>query len=412
MTELAVTASNLAKVYRTYPEPTGRLVEWFTRGRVKKHQEKWALEDVSFDVPRGSAMGVIGANGAGKSTLLKIISGVTEPTRGSYAVNGRLSSLLELGAGFHPEFSGRDNIFMNATILGMSKADVRERFAEIADFADLGPFLDQPLRTYSSGMAMRVAFAVAMLADPEILILDEVLAVGDQEFQKKCMDRIAQIRQSGTSILFVSHSIYHVRQICDRAIWIHGGKIVMGGPPNDVTDEYANYFYAEAAGRDAKLAQTGHAVTAGMAHLTDVKVCPMGTDEARTEFDSGETVDVWLGYKNPGGEGRFHLGLIVNRNDEVQVFTTRSLESGLVVDGTEGYGVARFNLKMTAGEFYVSGFLLDESCDHVLDQRQAWTRFHVNHDGPELGVFRADCTWHVEAAMPCDDLSPGPRESV
>jgi len=393
--DYAVKPTGLRKCYKVYPEASARLIEFLSRGKVKKHQEKWALQDVSFDIPRGSALGIVGANGAGKSTLLKVISGVTQPTTGSYQINGRLSSLLELGAGFHPEFSGRDNIFMNATIMGMSRAEIEERFGEVAEFADLGIFLEQPLRTYSSGMAMRLAFAVALLADPEILILDEVLAVGDQEFQKKCMDRISQIRQSGTSILFVSHSIYHVRSICDKAIWIHDGRIVMGGTPTEVTDEYANYYYAQSAGRDARLAATGHAVTAGMPHLTDVKVCASGTDVPQTEFNSGDTVDIYLGYENPTGEGRFHLGLIVTRNDEVQVFTARSLEGGLSVAGDGGYGVARVPLRMTGGEFYVSGFLLDETCDHVLDQRQAWTRFKVSHDGDELGVFLSDCSWHI-----------------
>ncbi|NRA97212.1 MAG: ATP-binding cassette domain-containing protein, partial [Planctomycetes bacterium] len=375
------------------PDAPGRLVELFSGGRARRHTEKWAVQDISFDLPRGSALGVIGANGAGKSSLLKLVTGVTTPTTGRVEINGRLSSLLELGAGFHPSFSGRDNVFMNAAVMGIPKAQAKAQFDDIVAFADLGEYLEHPVRTYSSGMAMRLGFAVAMMANPDILILDEVLAVGDHAFQQKCMERISEIRRSGTTVLFVSHAISQVRRICDRCLWVHDGRVVMAGDPTAVTDEYSNYYYARSVGRAARLAATGHAVSAAIAHLTNVKVCPAGRTEEVDTFKSGDHVDFHLGFRNPTGKGKFHLGLIVNRSDEVQVFSSRSFEAGVSYEGDGGYAVVRVPLRVSGGEFYVSGFLLDESCDHILDQRQAWTRFHVDHDGDELGVFLAETEW-------------------
>ncbi|MAG55064.1 MAG: hypothetical protein CMJ83_02110 [Planctomycetes bacterium] len=393
MTEIAVKAENLGKRFKIYPDPMGRFVEMFSFGKAVRHEEVWALKNIHFELPRGSALGIIGANGAGKSTLLKVVSGTTPPTTGSFSVNGRLGSLLELGAGFHPEFSGRDNIFMNAAIMGISKREVKERFDELADFAELGEYLGRPVRTYSSGMAMRLGFAVAMMSHPDVLILDEVLAVGDQHFQKKCMDRIREIRQSGTTILFVSHSVYHVRQICDRAIWIHNGEMIQHGDPTRVTDDYVNFQYAQSAGKAAQLEQTGHAVVAELPHLGDLKVCRAGESEDCETFGTGDTVDFHLGFKNPSGEGTHHLGLIVSRNDDIQVFTSRSKEYGQRVTGTSGSLIMRVKLPLTSGEYYVSGFLLDESCDHVMDQRLAWNRFKVEYNGMEKGVILADCQW-------------------
>jgi hypothetical protein len=167
----------------------------------------------------------------------------------------------------------------------------------------------------------------------------------------------------------------------------------MAGDPTSVTDEYSNYYYARSVGRAARLAATGHAVSAAIAHLTNVKVCPAGKTEEVDTFKSGDHVDFHLGFRNPTGKGKFHLGLIVNRSDEVQVFTSRSLEAGISYEGDGGYAVVRVPLRVSGGEFYISGFLLDESCDHILDQRQAWARFHVDHDGGELGVFLAETEW-------------------
>lgn len=393
-----VTVRGLSKRYKIYPDSWSRVIEWASGGRLRRHAEKWALRGVSFDVPKGSSLGVVGANGAGKSTLLKILSGTTLPTSGSYEIEGRLGSLLELGAGFHPEFSGKDNIFMNAAIMGIPKAEVRERFEELAEFAEVGDYLLRPVRTYSSGMTMRLAFAVAMMARPDVLILDEVLAVGDQHFQKKCMDKMREIRLAGTTVLFVSHSVYHVRQICDSAIWIHDGAVVTAGNPINVTDEYVNFQYALSGGQQAQAAKQQEAAMASrdrsaIPHLGEMKVTLAGSDEWRAEFASGDTVDIHVQVHNPSGSGKLHVGIIVNRNDDVQAFSSRSLEGGCAFEGAGGTIRVRVPLRMTSGEFYVSGYLLDESCEQVLDQRLSWCRFKVSHGGMEKGLYLADCRW-------------------
>jgi len=201
----------------------------------------WALKDVSFDVQRGEVIGIIGRNGAGKSTLLKILSRITEPTEGNAKLKGRVASLLEVGTGFHPELTGRENVYLNGAILGMRKAEIDRKFDEIVAFAETEKFLDTPVKYYSSGMYVRLAFAVAAHLEPEILIVDEVLAVGDQEFQKKCMGRIQQVSQGdGRTVLFVSHNIGAIRKLCDRAVYLRGGKMVSVGAAEDVVTEYLN----------------------------------------------------------------------------------------------------------------------------------------------------------------------------
>jgi lipopolysaccharide transport system ATP-binding protein len=220
-----------------------------------------ALDDVSFDVPAGQIVGIVGRNGAGKSTLLKILSRITAPTRGEVRLRGRLASLLEVGTGFHPELTGRENIFLNGAMLGMTRSDVARNFDAIADFAEIGEFLDTPVKRYSSGMYVRLAFAVAAHLEPEILVIDEVLAVGDHRFQRKCMDKMSQVGAQGRTILFVSHNMGAVRALCSRALWIHGGRLVADGTVDDVVSRYlkegldkeAAARYADDASKDVQV---------------------------------------------------------------------------------------------------------------------------------------------------------------
>ncbi|WP_025774091.1 ABC transporter ATP-binding protein [Neomoorella thermoacetica] len=201
-------------------------------------KELWALKDINFTVQEGKSLGIIGVNGSGKSTLLKILTGTLRPTRGQITVRGRRSSLIELGAGFHPDFSGRDNVYLNGLILGMSRAQVKRKFDEIVAFAELEQFIDVPVKYYSSGMQARLGFAVATAVEPEILIVDEVLAVGDGNFQQKCLARIREMQRRGTSILLVSHTMKDIETICDEALWLHKGEAVRFGEAKDVVREY------------------------------------------------------------------------------------------------------------------------------------------------------------------------------
>ncbi|MGR3310342.1 MAG: ABC transporter ATP-binding protein, partial [Candidatus Brocadiales bacterium] len=238
----AISLRNVSKKYPIYEKPLHRLQEAFAKNifgkRKRYHREFWALRDMSFDVEKGSVVGIVGKNGAGKSTLLQIIAGTMTPTTGSVEVNGRISALLELGAGFNPEFTGRENVFMNGSILGFSESEMKNRFGEIERFADIGEFIDQPVKTYSSGMYVRLAFAVAINVDPEILIVDEALSVGDVFFQHRCMHKIGQFKKDGKTILFVSHDPNAVKSLCDRVVLIDKGNMLEIGTPDKVIAKY------------------------------------------------------------------------------------------------------------------------------------------------------------------------------
>ncbi|HEY0762547.1 MAG TPA: ABC transporter ATP-binding protein [Pyrinomonadaceae bacterium] len=240
----ALRVNSVSKQYRIYDKPADRLKETLTRGRWKAHREFWALKDISFEVEAGTTTGIIGPNGSGKSTLLQIITGTLQPTHGSVSLDGRVAALLELGAGFNSEFTGIENIFMNTSLMGISKSDTERLLPGIENFAEIGDFIYQPLKTYSSGMYVRLAFATAIATAPQILIIDEALAVGDAVFQHRCMRRIKEMQENGTTILFVSHDPSAVRALCNHAVLLNGGKLVTEGTPADVLNRYQKIIMA------------------------------------------------------------------------------------------------------------------------------------------------------------------------
>jgi lipopolysaccharide transport system ATP-binding protein len=237
MGRLVIDVQNLSKRFGMYSSPAGRLIELFSPFR-RETPKFWALKDVSFQVKEGEALGVIGRNGSGKSTLLQVLCGVLRETSGQVTVNGRVSALLELGAGFHTECKGRDNVYMNGAIMGLSHKEMDERFQAIADFAEIGDYMDQPMKTYSSGMFMRLAFACAVTIAPDILIVDEALAVGDAYFQQKCRQRIMEFRHNRGTMLIVSHDMETIKRMCDSVILLNKGAVVEQGDPADVTAAY------------------------------------------------------------------------------------------------------------------------------------------------------------------------------
>jgi lipopolysaccharide transport system ATP-binding protein len=240
----SIRVENLGKAYKQYPTRWSRLLEWILPFAKSRHQLKWILQDINFQVVPGEAVGIIGINGAGKSTLLKLITGTTQPTTGSVKMEGRVAALLELGMGFHPDFTGRQNAFMAGQLLGLTSEDIGRLMPGIEGFADIGDYIDQPVRVYSSGMQMRLAFSVATVVRPDILIVDEALSVGDSHFQHKSFDRIRQYREQGTTLLIVSHDKQAIQSICDRAILLSAGRIAMQGEPEAVMDYY-NAMLAE-----------------------------------------------------------------------------------------------------------------------------------------------------------------------
>lgn len=243
--DIAIRVEGLSKCYHVYERPQDRLKQSLWRGRRQFYREFWALRDVSFEVRKGETLGIIGRNGSGKSTLLQMIAGTLTPTSGTVNVTGRTAALLELGSGFNPEFSGRENVFMNAAILGLSQEDIAARFDEITAFADIGEFIDQPVKTYSSGMIVRLAFAVSVCVEPDTLIIDEALAVGDMAFQFKCMQRLDQLSRSGVTLLFVSHDIAAVKAFCRRAVYLEKGKVRAIGSAGDMAELYVMDMRAE-----------------------------------------------------------------------------------------------------------------------------------------------------------------------
>lgn len=236
--DVAISVRDLGKMFQLARDKRTSLKERLVRGRSAKHDDFWALRGVSFDVERGTTFGLIGHNGSGKSTLLKILAGVYRQTEGSIVADGRVSALLELGAGFHGELTGRENIYLNASILGLSRRQIDEKIDEIIDFSGIGDFIDVPVKVYSSGMYVRLGFSIAVTVDPEILIVDEIIAVGDEEFQRKCFDHLYKLRQRGTTIVLVTHSLSLAAELCDQAIWLDHGVVKGIGDVRDVVDAY------------------------------------------------------------------------------------------------------------------------------------------------------------------------------
>ncbi|HLK46997.1 MAG TPA: ABC transporter ATP-binding protein, partial [Bryobacteraceae bacterium] len=234
----SIELQGVSKCYAIYDAPGDRLKELATLNRWKRHRDFWALRDVSFSVRRGETFCIIGENGSGKSTLLQLVAGILQPTAGAIGINGRVAALLELGAGFNPEFTGRANVYLNGAILGLTTREIDQRYREIESFADIGDFINQPVKTYSSGMVVRLAFAVAIHVDPEILLVDEALAVGDAGFRQRSMRKVHELRARGVTILFVSHAVGEVKAIGDRALWLDHGRVADLGEPAQVVGSY------------------------------------------------------------------------------------------------------------------------------------------------------------------------------
>jgi len=291
MSTPVILARDLTKIYRRFLHKNqfrtlkSALLTGILLSDLTPDQTFTALEDVSFEVPAGSTFGVIGENGSGKSTMLKLLAGITKPTRGTLTVNGRVSALIELGAGFHPEISGRENVAINGIMLGLTRREVEERFDAIVDFAELRPFIDAPVKTYSSGMYMRLGFAVAIHVDPEVLLIDEVLAVGDEAFTRKCLDKIGEFRRRGKTILLVSHSLGLVEKMCDEVLWLRKGRRADQGDPKRIIDAYLTYV---AGGEEALLARAhGRAAAAAAAEAVNP------AEEAPSPNDSGYRQGRW-----------------------------------------------------------------------------------------------------------------------
>lgn len=301
--EIAIRVENLSKCYHIYDRPRDRLLQLVLRGRRQYFREFWALRSVSFEVKKGETVGIVGSNGSGKSTLLQIICGTLNPTIGSVSTKGRIAALLELGSGFNPEFTGFENIYLNAAILGLSKDEIDERFDEIAAFADIGEYMAQPVKSYSSGMYVRLAFAVQAMIDPEILIVDEALAVGDEKFQRKCFSRLEVLKGKGCSILFVSHNTASIIDMCDKVLLLDRGERVIYGGALEATRVYQKLMYAPADQKHQLVQQYRTAEKTGQSISTiEQRDLPRDEDSVCDEYDPSLVPDTEMAYPVQGAE--------------------------------------------------------------------------------------------------------------
>lgn len=429
---LAIAVRNLSKCFHLYDKPRDRLLQMISFGRRQYYREFWALRDLSFEVQRGETIGVIGRNGSGKSTLLQMICGTLTPTTGEIWTRGRIAALLELGAGFNPEFTGRENVYLNASILGLSKRETDERFDDIAAFADIGSFIDQPVKVYSSGMYVRLAFAVAINSTPDILIVDEALAVGDARFQYKCMRRIKDIQNSGAAVLFVSHDVGSVRTLCQRALWLDRGTLRMSGEVAGVTSSYAEYMYqgeneeaqspAVVVSEESKELAATHAETEAIAvsltedaaalevaHLDAKPASHWGKqigliDHAAVHnaagmrkdvFEWGESLCVKLVFRPPSGIDINQVGVAFSIKNEkgVDLFVASTQESkpiGVAADSSLVCVEFKFDNYLVPGRYILVAALEDTSTGEMsyFEYVEGAHYFSVISPTRFMGVFR------------------------
>jgi ABC-type polysaccharide/polyol phosphate transport system ATPase subunit len=396
--DVAVRAVGLSKEYNIYRRPADRLIELVTRrGR---HTVFPALQDVTFEVERGETVGIIGQNGAGKSTLLKLLCNVTQPSSGKLESSGTIASILELGTGFHPEFSGRDNAALNAAILGLSPAQIKRALPEILEFSELGTFLDRSVKTYSSGMYMRLAFSVAVNVDPDILVIDEALAVGDGHFQKKCIDKIRQFQEQGKTILFCSHALYYISQICRRTLWLDHGTVMRYGPSVDVVHEYETFLLQRDRTHPASEGQPEPERPPTPVRIRQVSVCDR-SGRARDRFARGEDIHVRLRIEADDAAQPIHAIIGVHRAaDDLQAFAVGTHADGVQpISGRHEYDVVvqLHDVPLLRGDYDLIAYVGDENAMTVFDRRDLRRGFTVTGDRFDVGLIEVKHRWRVDA---------------
>lgn len=405
--ELAIVANDLCKTYVVFEKPTDRLKQYLCRGKKQYGRSFNALSNVSFTLRKGEVLGIVGNNGAGKSTLLQLVCQTLKPSSGDLKVNGRVAALLELGAGFNPEFTGRENIFLNASVLGLTQQEIVQRYESIVEFSGIGDFIEQPVKTYSSGMYVRLAFAIATSVEPDILIIDEALSVGDGAFSRKSFDRIMELKNGGATILFCSHSMYHIEAICDQAIWLERGRMVMLGVPQDVTKAYGAHSVApNDAGKPTATGTTLSTtpIAQGNARLLDVSTSADGVIGKALALKAGTSnlrvaVRFVFDPELPVPAVAFFIatpaGLVVSSASSVFDGASPNL-------GEPGTGDASLffpKLSLMRGKYLLSIYLTCEKSLHIYDQALFCAELDVGHAGIEQGVCFLPHAWNNGEVM-------------
>ncbi|HEY3485545.1 MAG TPA: ABC transporter ATP-binding protein [Ilumatobacteraceae bacterium] len=395
MSSIAVSVDEVWKSFRLYHERNQYLKAALLRGRRARYEEFWALKGVSFEVSHGETFGIIGSNGSGKSTLLKCLAGILFPERGKVSANGRLSALLELGAGFHPELTGVENVYLNGAILGMSRKEIARRFDDIVSFAGLEQFIDTPVKNYSSGMTVRLGFAIAANVEPEILLIDEVLSVGDESFQRRCMEKIEQFRQDGRTIVFVSHGLAQVEQLCERAAWIEYGNLEMLGPATEVVQRYTG---ASHGARDES-ADYGSRWGSGEAQIKAVRLLDESGSPV-TVLRTGQRASVRVEFEAHMPLRDVVVGMAINHLHGQALIATNTRRRGVTIDLVEGPCAAQFDfdrLPLLEGTYELTIALTDHTEVHPFDHWDKKVRFEVDQSGVyDNGLVLADGGWSVE----------------
>ena len=392
MSGTAIVVDDVSKRFRLYHQRNQSIKAAFMRGGRAKYEEFWALRDVSFEVPEGSMFGLMGANGSGKSTLLKCIARILRPDHGQVSSVGKMSALLELGSGFHPELSGRENVYLNGSILGLSRRELDSKFDGIVDFAGVEQFIDQPVKNYSSGMYVRLGFSVAINVDPDILLVDEVLAVGDAAFQDRCMEKFAEFRRAGKTVVVVSHAMGTMRTLCDEVAWLDSGRLVEIGRPEQLIDRYIDEGHLQRDGNESGARWGSGEVSLTAIEFVDDKGAVI--DHVRT----GDDVTVRLGYDAHIRVDKPVFGLAVETLEGVYVWASNTRDADYVPDCIEGKGTIEFHiprLMLLPGTFDISASVVDYSTVHVYDFHRHAYRFDVENGTPREsgGVVSLGGSW-------------------
>lgn len=390
----AISIDHVSKKFRLYHEKNQYLKTTLLRGGRSRFEDFWAINDVSFEIPTGSTFGIIGSNGSGKSTLLKCLAGILSPDKGKLHVNGRLSALLELGAGFHPELSGRENIFLNGAILGMTQKEITSRLDDIVDFSGLGHFIDTPVKNYSSGMVVRLGFSIAANVEPEILLIDEVLAVGDAEFQQRCYEKIEKFRHDGRTIVLVSHGLTQIEQMCDTVAWLEKSELKDIGPSFEVVQKYNGASHHAVEREDDEI---GDRWGSGEATITKVELLKSGVSSPI--FTTNEEMKIRIHYSAPSGIDNAVFGVRITHLHGMNIWGTNTKRMGVPIPRLVGDGfvdLAIPHLQLLEGTYDLTIALSDTAEVNAYDHWEKRIRFDVHQIGTfDEGIAALACAWFI-----------------
>jgi ABC-2 type transport system ATP-binding protein len=393
MSNSAVSVENVWKYFRLYHEKNQYLKSTLLRGRRARYDEFWALKGVDFEIPFGSTFGIIGSNGSGKSTLLKCLAGILSPDKGSVSCNGRMAALLELGAGFHPDLSGRENIYLNGAILGMTRSEIDRKLEEIIDFSGLEKFVDTPVKNYSSGMVVRLGFAVATNVDPEILIIDEVLAVGDESFQHRCHEKIESFRQEGRTIILVSHGLMQVAQLCSTVAWLEKGVIQEIGPSYEVIGKYAGQSHDAAPKVEGEIGERwgSHEAEITRAEFVNVDGVPVHV------LKTGEPISLQIDYRAHMPIKEPVFGIRITHLHGTNVWGSNTKRMGFQPATLNNSGTITLNipeLPILAGTYDLTVALTDQHETYEYDHWERRVRFDVvQYNSFDEGLIQINANW-------------------